>query len=72
MKELSIPFTEDQVKSIQEFQLCDRYHPFTCNKCPDATLQVRADGFYCLKCDYTQDWCHDFMANWEWKEYYGI
>ena len=26
------------------------------------------EQWVCPNCDYTQDWCHDWMANDKWKE----
>lgn len=65
---IKAPFTADQVKSLNEFQETGMMHPFTCAKCP-SDLIATPDGWKCSTpgCDYTQDWCHEFMADWSWK-----
>ena len=69
------PWTEDQVKSLNEFQKSGFVHPFTCgnDKCPHpryehSILIAREDGWHCPKCAYTQNWAHKFMTDWTWKE----
>jgi hypothetical protein len=64
------PFTEDQIKSLNEFQQRAIWHPFTCgnNHAEDDLLIAAETGWVCPNCDYTQDWAHDFMANWDWKK----
>lgn len=55
-------FTEDEVKSLNEFQKSGIMHPFTCGKCSN-DLIATTDGWKCEdeKCDYVQDWAHDWM-----------
>lgn len=62
-------FTDDQVKSLNEYQAAGIMHPFTCgNGCRNSVLQATNEGWICPGgCGYTQDWAHGFMANWEWK-----
>jgi hypothetical protein len=61
-------FTEDQVASINAYQNCGMWHPFTC-RCGSGALIATVDGLVCSKaCGYTQDWVHGFMADWTWKE----
>lgn len=59
-------FTEDQVASLNAYQDCGRWHPFTC-PCGSGALKATVDGWVCDKCDYTQDWANDFMCDWKWK-----
>ena len=61
------PFTEDEINSINEFQKCIYWHPFTCGDgCEDALIAT-VEGMRCPKCvTYRQNWVHDFMANWKW------
>lgn len=63
------PWTAEEVKSLNEFQQCDAWHPFTCGKCR-ANLVATALGWRCntFACDYIQDWAHDWMANGKWRE----
>jgi len=64
-------WTDDQVKSLNEYQVCGYYHQFTCGHGHD--LVANNDGWYCPECpDYKQDWCHAWMANWEWKKLYEL
>ena len=64
------PFTKEQADSINEFQKSKYYHSFTCPVCRSPLIVT--DGF--LKCSkdpenhgYLQNWCHNFMADWSWK-----
>lgn len=59
---IEVPFTDEQVSHIKEFQTCG-FHPFTCKEHSETVLEVDNNSFYCLLCDYTQNWCHDFMAD---------
>lgn len=62
-------WTEDQVKSANEFQQSGCFHPFTCGneKCRDV-LKATKKGWVCPSCDYTQDWAHEWMLNDMWKK----
>lgn len=58
-------FTEDEVKSLNEFQESGSMHPFTCEKCSN-DLIATIDGWKCKnkECDYVQNLTHDFIKNW--------
>jgi hypothetical protein len=60
---LEKPFTESEVEKLNQWQTDGRFHPFTCGSadCREV-LVATVDGWVCPKCDYTQDWAHDFMA----------
>ena len=61
-------FTDDEVKSLNEYQTSHVGHPFTCgNGCGD--LIATKEGWHCPKCDYKQFWAHDFMKNGTWKRW---
>lgn len=72
MAEIKVPFTLEQVEAITTYQKEHWMHPFTCPNRHDhpyeeeykdkGVLRVRTTGFYCLYCDYTQDWAHHFMT----------
>jgi hypothetical protein len=64
-------FTEDQVASINGYQRCGRWHPFTCGADHEGerVLIATAAGMRCPTCDYQQDWAHKFMADWSWLEH---
>jgi hypothetical protein len=70
MNRIEIPFTEDQVASLNAYQTDGRLHPFTCKNgsCPVRTLQAAEWGWTCPGCTYTQSWAYDWMGNWEWKK----
>ena len=59
-----VPWTAEQVYALDTFQTADYIHPFTCVEdhpgC-DRRLIPTQDGWICPHCDYTQDWCHDWM-----------
>ena len=70
MSKVVVPFTEDQVESLNKYQVEAMWHPFTCaNDHHGSDLLVASvEGWKCPSCDYTQDWAHDFMADWSWKK----
>lgn len=67
------PFAPDQVKLLNEYQRLGAMHPFTCGTHSDTSLVASTDGWTCphseglspidVRCDYTQDWAHAFMAD---------
>lgn len=68
MPEIRAPFTDDQVETLNRFQVGGWFHPFTCGRRaehPDneGVLVASNDGWHCPVCDYTQDWAHWFMAD---------
>ena len=60
MEIIKAPFTEEQVKYLNEYQKSGRFHPFTCECREDLIATV--NGWICSKCNYTQDWAHEFMS----------
>lgn len=63
------PWTDEQVKNLNAFQACGFMHPFTCgNDQCRCDLTATNAGWVCPRCDYTQDWAHDFMASGEWTD----
>lgn len=68
-------FTEEEVKSINEYQRSGAFHPFTCggNRTDEKHLDgegilvATSDGLICPYCDYRQDWVHSWMKNNIWK-----
>jgi hypothetical protein len=78
---ITAPFTDDQVKSLNAYQVSGVMHPFTCAHCRDQ-LGTYADGVFndrllvatnegwtCPTCDTTQDWTWEWMADWKWESY---
>lgn len=62
-------FTADQVASLNAYQTCGRWHPFTCGNGCDAGLVASTEDWTCPGgCGYTQDWALRFMLDWSWKE----
>src|SRR5271157_2144496 len=64
---VTAPWTEDQVKSLEGWQSCGFVHPFTAE---DGTVLIpTVDGWRKTRDgSVVQDWAHDFMADWSWKE----
>jgi hypothetical protein len=62
-----VPFTNDQVASLNAYQAAGSAHPFTCGTdgCREV-LRAERDGWCCPRCGYSQDWAHVFMADWSW------
>jgi hypothetical protein len=58
------PFTDDQVRELNRYQTAGFFHPFTCGnaQCREILLAT-VEGWVCPKCDYTQNWAHEFMAD---------
>jgi hypothetical protein len=66
-KQIQAPFTDEEVKSLNDFQRSRVMHPFTCEYHSDTPLIACASGWFCPHCEYTQKWAHDWMANREWE-----
>ena len=62
--DIKAPFTKEQVKALNEYQLFELSHGFTCGKC-GSLLEATEEGWICPEkdCDYTQDWAHGFMTD---------
>lgn len=66
---ISAPWTDDQVKSLNEYQQCDRVHPFT-GRLGEPLIATKSgwispnDPFRCV----VQTWAHPFMLDWSWKK----
>lgn len=67
-KQISAPFTAEQVAMLREYQQDDYVHPFTC--CDHQTMTVETDGFHCPKCGRVQTWCWLWMADGSFKKFY--
>lgn len=57
-------FTQDQIDSINAYQVSGIWHPFTC-ECGEV-LNACSEGMKCPKCGHLQTWAHEFMSNWSW------
>lgn len=64
----SVLWSDEEVKSLNAWQLDEQTHPFTCgnpdhhdDKIENRTLVATNQGWVCPGCSYTQDWAHDFM-----------
>lgn len=77
MNEIESPWTDEQVKNLNAFQMNGKMHPFTCggDRMDDAhrayvdknggdygQLVATKDGWVCPVCGYEQNWAHGFMA----------
>lgn len=54
------PWTDEEVKKLNERQKCGYLHPYTCAR-KSHDLVATKDGWYCPECEkegfsYTQDW----------------
>jgi hypothetical protein len=71
---IKAPWTDEQVKNLNDWQTAGIVHPFTCGGKRDgkdcrADLVATKDGWVCPeKCGYTQDWAHAMMAKESVKE----
>jgi hypothetical protein len=70
------PWTEDEVKSLNEYQTAGEVHPFTCvnttipTHAGDGRLVATAGGWRCSDpaCQYHQEWAWSWMADGSWKQ----
>lgn len=70
---VNAPFTPRQVVNLWHFQSSDDVHPFTCRQRGDhpelngdkGVLIPTTRGWICQFCDYTQDWAHDLMVDFD-------
>lgn len=65
MSIVTIPWTPEQVESLNLFQKRRDIHPYTCgtkekhNPGDDENLVATALGWRCPSCDYHQNWAHE-------------
>lgn len=74
MESIKAPFTDEQVKKLNEYQNCEWVHPFTCcsdenspncqraAKTSEGLLLATTDGWICPCGQYKQNWAHAGMA----------
>jgi hypothetical protein len=69
---IETPFTDEQVKGLNEYQLSGAFHEFTCGndnhpkhgkKSKLRILVAHTTGWVCPGCGYRQYWAHNDMAN---------
>jgi|GEM_PF-1656772 len=68
MEQIKAPFTDEQVKGLNEYQNSGVFHEFTCgnSKHPadkGRTLVAYNEGWKCPNCDYTQNWAFASMTD---------
>ena len=63
---IKAPWTQDQVDSLNAYQKSELHHEYTCDK--HHVLVAHENGWICPSCTYQQNWCHDWSANWQWKQ----
>jgi len=68
--ELPVIWTEEQVLSLNDYQRCGMWHPFTCGNSHDGDRDLVATptGLKCPGCAYTQYWAHGFMLDRSWEK----
>ena len=69
-EQVLVPFSDDQVASLNGYQAAGVAHPFTCGSddCRSVLLATN-DGWRCTACDYRQDWAWPRMADWSWQRH---
>lgn len=74
------PFTQGEVDSLNAYQQSGAMHPFTCGSGKhtdfnhldgEGVLMARPEGLYCPYCNYVQNWCWPWMADWSWRDLFG-
>lgn len=69
-----VPFTLDQVASLNAYQKSGVFHPFTgrnymAPEGQDDVLIATADGWHSqYDPEYHQTWAWSWMADWSWKQ----
>jgi len=75
---IKAPFTKEQVKKLNEYQMSGCFHPFTCcghDGCVRdednnyGLLIATEDGWVCPCGKWKQDWAHKFMSKGPPKEF---
>jgi hypothetical protein len=64
-KKTFAPWTVSQAATMNAWQVSGLIHPFCCKNThrKSNVLQAGTEGWYCPRCDYTQNWAHDFMVD---------
>ncbi len=69
MNQIKAPFTEDQVKKLNDYQQGEKYHPFTCcgeygcsRSLNNGILIATTEGWICPCGQYKQNWAHKYMT----------
>jgi len=60
IKLLYAPWTDEQVKKLEERQANEMMHPYNCI-CGEELIPTN-DGWICPVCGYQQKWCHKVDA----------
>jgi len=63
----SAPFTDEEIKHINEYQCAAYMHPLTCTCGNHIRLIATKDGLICSNCGRLQTWVHEWIANGSWK-----
>ena len=61
------PFTPEQVKSLNAYQVSGVGHPFTCEH-DGRVLRATEDCWVCDYCGRRQYWAHSFMSDGSWRK----
>lgn len=70
---LLAPWSDEEVRNLNAWQLSGHVHPFTCLYRTDTphdsdfghdkgTLFATRNGWVCLDCNYTQEWAWEVLA----------
>lgn len=65
-------WTAEQVTTVNEYQQCGFFHPYTCGggggPCPGVSMTAGPEGLVCPSCGRVQAWVHDFVLAEQWRE----
>jgi len=65
------PWTKDQVASLNGYQACDSFHPFTGERGPnnEETILIATENGWVERegGPVVQVWAYTSMADWSWK-----
>jgi len=77
LSRMDVPFNDDQVQKLNEYQRNEFFHPFTCgggniennldcerqNNKGEGILIATNEGWVCPCGKYKQNWAHTFMGS---------
>lgn len=71
MSIIKAPWSDEQVTSLNAYQNCNEWHPFTGTRKPngDETPLIATPSGWVEEENgpIIQDWAHSWMTNWEWR-----
>jgi hypothetical protein len=66
---INAPWTDDQVRSLNDYQEASYFHPFTYGEGEEKVdLIATREGWIAKRGGpVVQTWAHEFTCNWQWQ-----